>query len=49
LEAFLQARAPKWRRAGRVFFHPAENKNDPHRRFAFLATDATEFGAGALR
>ncbi len=46
LEAFLRARAPKWRQVGRVCFHLAENKNDPDRPFAFLATYATGFGAG---
>ena len=46
LEAFLQARAPKWHQVGRVCFHLAENKNDQDRPFAFLATYATGFGAG---
>jgi len=46
LEAFLQARAPKWHQVGRVCFHLAENKNDQVRPFAFLATYATGFGAG---
>jgi non-specific serine/threonine protein kinase len=46
LEAFLQARAPKWRQVGRVCFHLAENKNTPDRPFAFLATYATGFGVG---
>ncbi|MFQ5424271.1 MAG: DEAD/DEAH box helicase [Phycisphaerae bacterium] len=46
LDAFLQSRAPKWHQVGRVCFHLAENKNDPERPFAFLATYATGFGAG---
>jgi len=46
LEAFLRARAPKWRQIGRVCFHLAENRNDPARPFAFLATYATGFGVG---
>ncbi|MBN2563258.1 MAG: DEAD/DEAH box helicase [Phycisphaerae bacterium] len=46
LEAFLQARAPKWHQVGRVCFHLAENKNDQARPFAFLATYATGFGTG---
>ena len=46
LEAFLEARAPKWHQVGRVCFHLAENKSDPSRPFAFLATYATGFGAG---
>ncbi|MDR1036517.1 MAG: ATP-dependent helicase [Deltaproteobacteria bacterium] len=35
---FLAARAPRWRRVGRVTFHLAENKHDDDRPFAFLAT-----------
>ncbi len=46
LEGFLQARAPQWHQVGRVCFHLAENKQDEHRPFAFLATYATGFGAG---
>lgn len=38
LAAFLQARAPKWSQVGRVCFHLAENKLDPRRPFAFMAT-----------
>jgi non-specific serine/threonine protein kinase len=38
LTAFLDKRAPKWRRVGRVTFHLAENKADPSRPFAFMAT-----------
>ena len=40
LEAFLTARAPRWRQVGRVCFHLAENKKDPAFPFAFLATYA---------
>ncbi|MGB2987499.1 MAG: DEAD/DEAH box helicase, partial [Phycisphaerae bacterium] len=46
LEAFQQARAPKWHQVGRVCFHLAENKSDQARPFAFLATYSTGFGAG---
>ena len=45
LAAFLQARAPKWHRVGRVCFHLAENSNDDARPFAFMATYASGFGA----
>ncbi|MBI4422453.1 MAG: ATP-dependent helicase, partial [Elusimicrobia bacterium] len=38
--AWLQERAPLWHRVGRVCFHLAENKRDPERPFAFLATYA---------
>lgn len=38
LSAFLERRAPRWRRVGRVTFHLAENKADPDNPFAFLAT-----------
>ncbi len=40
LSAWLQNRAPLWHRVGRVCFHLAENKRDPERPFAFLATYA---------
>ena len=46
LSDFLQTRAPKWRQVGRVCFHLAENKADPDRPFAFLATFSTGFGTG---
>ncbi|NBB96530.1 MAG: ATP-dependent helicase [Planctomycetes bacterium] len=46
LSAFLHERAPHWRQVGRVCFHLAENKADPDRPFAFLATFSTGFGAG---
>ena len=38
LAAVLGARNPAWRTVGRVTFHLAENKNDPQRPFAFMAT-----------
>ena len=45
LPAFLRARAPSWHQVGRVCFHLAENRNDPKRPFAFMATYASGFGA----
>ncbi len=45
LNAFLEARAPRWRQVGRVCFHLAENKVDPERPFAFMATYVTGLGA----
>ncbi|MDR1313389.1 MAG: DEAD/DEAH box helicase [Deltaproteobacteria bacterium] len=42
---FLAARAPRWRRVGRVTFHLAENKLDEARPFAFLATYVTSLTA----
>ncbi len=42
---FLKKRAPKWQQVGRVCFHLAENKNNPDRPFAFLATYSTGFSA----
>jgi non-specific serine/threonine protein kinase len=45
LGPFLEEHAPKWRQVGRVCFHLAENKNDPARPFAFLATYTAGFGA----
>ncbi|MDR2668463.1 MAG: DEAD/DEAH box helicase [Desulfovibrio sp.] len=38
LAAFMEQRAPRWRRVGRVTFHLAENKTDADVPFAFLAT-----------
>ena len=46
LSAFLEERAPRWRQVGRVCFHLAENKNDPKRPFAFMATYIAGLGAG---
>ncbi len=42
---YLQERNPLWRLVGRVTFHLAENKRDPQRPFAFLATYATRLSA----
>ncbi|MEK7270268.1 MAG: DEAD/DEAH box helicase [Planctomycetota bacterium] len=38
MAGFLEAQAPLWHQVGRVCFHLAENKKDPERPFAFLAT-----------
>ena len=45
LSVFLRQRAPKWHQVGRVCFHLAENRDDPMRPFAFMATYASGFGA----
>ncbi len=45
LTAFLQGRAPRWHQVGRVCFHLAENRDDPARPFAFMATYTSGFGA----
>lgn len=45
LRAFLANRAPKWHQVGRVCFHLAENKADPERPFAFMATFVSGVGA----
>ena len=37
-QAWLKAQNPVWHLVGRVTFHLAENKRDPDRPFAFLAT-----------
>jgi hypothetical protein len=47
LEAFLEARAPRWKQVGRVCFHLAENKKDPAYPFAFLATYAPRLSGSA--
>ncbi len=39
-QGYLRERNPQWRFVGRVTFHLAENKRDPERPFAFLATFA---------
>ncbi len=43
--AFLQDVNPVWHVLGRVTFHLAENKRDPDRPFAFLATYTHQMGA----
>lgn len=42
---FLQTHAPRWHQVGRVCFHLAENKADPDRPFAFMATYVSGLGA----
>ena len=37
---FIEDKAPGWSNVGRIFFHLAENKMDPQKPFAFLATYA---------
>ncbi|MDR3415257.1 MAG: DEAD/DEAH box helicase [Nevskia sp.] len=50
LERFIEKRAAKWRQVGRVCLHLAENRNDPQRPFAFMASYTTGFGgSGGLR
>lgn len=41
LEQWFHARNPAWNVVGRICFHLAENKADPERPFAFLATCTT--------
>ena len=41
LEQWFHARNPAWNVVGRICFHLAENKADPERPFAFLATYTT--------
>ncbi len=41
IESWLTARDPAWNVVGRVHLHLAENKRDPDRPFAFLATYTT--------
>lgn len=41
VDAFLQTVNPVWRTVGRVAFHLAENKKNPERPFAFMATYAS--------
>ena len=46
-QAFLASVNPLWHLLGRVTFHLAENKRDPARPFAFLATYTRRISAGA--
>jgi non-specific serine/threonine protein kinase len=45
--AYLRSINPLWHLLGRVTFHLAENKRDPDRPFAFLATFTHRLGRGA--
>lgn len=50
IHQFLHRMAPKWQQVGRVCFHLAENKQNPERPFAFLATYSTCYdSSGKLR
>ena len=46
LDPFLHDHAPRWRQVGRVYFHLAENKDNPDLPFAFLATYTTGLSQG---
>ena len=46
LAHFLKTKAPRWHQVGRVFFHLAENKNDPNMPFAFMATYVEDASTG---
>jgi non-specific serine/threonine protein kinase len=47
LQAFLKELNPAWNMVGRVHFNLAENKRDPERPFAFMATYTTRLSAQA--
>jgi non-specific serine/threonine protein kinase len=47
IQSYLQARNPIWNLVGRVYFHLAENRQDPEHPFAFLATYTTRLSARA--
>ncbi len=47
LQGYLREASPQWRMIGRVTFHLAENKKNPERPFAFLATYAQRISAQA--
>jgi non-specific serine/threonine protein kinase len=47
LEQWFHARNPNWNVVGRICFHLAENKADPERPFAFLATYTTRLSEKA--
>jgi non-specific serine/threonine protein kinase len=46
-QAYLRSINPVWQLLGRVTFHLAENKRDPARPFAFMATYTHRVSAGA--
>jgi superfamily II DNA or RNA helicase len=46
VESVLHAASPVWNLVGRVHFHLAENRRDPERPFAFLATYTVGVSAG---
>lgn len=46
VQHFLEQHASKWHQVGRVCFHLAENKSDPERPFAFMATYISGLGTG---
>ena len=46
---FLKSRAPQWHASGQVYFHLAENRNDPERPFAFMATWLPQQDGGGSR
>lgn len=45
LHAFLSKHAPSWKQVGKVCFRLAENRRDPDRPFAFMATYSTGFNS----
>jgi non-specific serine/threonine protein kinase len=47
LQSFLKRLNPAWNLLGRVHFNLAENKRDPDRPFAFMATYTTQLSAQA--
>lgn len=47
VQDYLKQFNPNWNLVGRVCFHLAENKNDPTRPFAFLATYTSQLSQGA--
>lgn len=47
LQTFLQGLNPVWNLVGRVHFNLAENRDDPERPFAFMATYTTRLSADA--
>ncbi|MCB9642153.1 MAG: DEAD/DEAH box helicase [Myxococcales bacterium] len=50
LAGFLSTWAPQWKQVGRICFHLAENKKNPEKPFAFLATySAGVGGSGQAR
>lgn len=47
VQDYLAQYNPRWNLVGRVCFHLAENKNNPHHPFAFLATYTTRLSSSS--
>ena len=49
IRSYLRENFPNWLQLGHVYFHLAENKNNVHKPFAFLATYSSKQSEGRVR